>query len=197
MTENSAKGAQPPHSVYQPQSGYPENNQPPAHHNEASNQQDSADHQSTPLDDSEVLQLQSRSPLTAPAEGKSLSAEATSHLPASHSSRSDRQLCDDHIAPDSSEAVADQQVPEAAPVRFLQLRRPQCSRITAQLVPGCERLAVGPPSHGGSCHQYRDETAKADQMDIDATPGNGLIPEPHKAAGKVGPVECHNMNIFA
>lgn len=183
------KGPQPPASVYQPQSGYPEIDQPPTHHTADSIQRDSAEHEQSPLDNSEVLQ--SRSSLPAPAEGKSHSAEATSHLPASHSSRSDSQLCDDHIVLDSSGAAANQQVPEAAPVHFLHLRRPQCSCITAQLVP--ERLAVGPPSHGGSCHQHSDETAKTDQMDVDATPGNDNIPGHHKTAGKVGPVEYHNM----
>ena len=194
MTDNLTKGCQPPDSVYQPQSGYPENDQPPAHHNVDSSQRDSAEHEQSPLDDSEVLQPQAKPPLTAPAEGKSHSAEATSHLPASHSSRSDSQLCDDDIALDSSEATADQQVPEAAPAQFLQLRRPQCSRITAQLAPGSERLAVGSSHHDGSC-QHSDVTAKADKMDVDATPSNGPIPGRHKTAGKVGPVECHNVNI--
>ncbi len=191
MTNNPTKGCQPPASVYQPQSGYPENDQPPTHHTADSSQRDSADHQSTPLDDS-VLQPQSRSPHSTPAEGQLLSAKVTSHLPASHSSSSGSQLCDDHIVLDSSEAAANQQVPEAAPVQFLQLRRPQCSRITAQLVP--ERLAVRPTNHGGSC-RHRDQAAKADQMDVDATPGNDPIPQRHKTAGKLGPVEYHNMHI--
>ncbi len=186
MIDNLTKETPQQGSVYQPQSGYPENDELPAHHN--------ADREEGLLDDSEVLQPQSRSSLPAPAEGKSHSAEATSHLPASHSSSSDSQLCDDHLALDSSEAIADQQEPEAAPAQFLQLRRPQCSRITAQLVPGSERLAVGPSNHGGSC-QHRDQTAKADQIDVDATPGNDTMPRPHKTAGKVGPVEHHNINI--
>ena len=194
VTDNLTKGCQPLDSVYQPQSGYPENDQPPADHNADSDQQDSADHEEGLLDNSEVLQPQSRSPVTAPAEDTSHSAEASLHLPASHSSVSDSQPCHDHIALDSSEAVAGQQVPEAAPAQFFQLRRPQCSRITPQLVPASNHLAVGPPNYGHSC-QHRDQTASADQTDVDATPGNDVIPRRHKTAGEVGPVECHIMNI--
>ncbi|DBA68104.1 TPA: hypothetical protein ACH3X2_013975 [Trebouxia sp. C0005] len=182
VTDNLTKGCQPLDSVYQPQSGYPENDQPPADHNADSDQQDSADHEEGLLDNSEVLQPQSRSPVTAPAEDTSHSAEASLHLPASHSSVSDSQPCHDHIALDSSEAVAGQQVPEAAPAQFFQLRRPQCSRITPQLVPASNHLAVGPPNHGHSC-QHRDQTASADQTDVDATPGNDVIPRRHKTAG--------------
>jgi len=185
MTDNLTKGSQQQGSVYQPQSGYPGNDELPAHHTADSSQQDSADHKQISLDDLEVLQPQSCSPLTAPAEDKSHS----------DSSSSDSQLCDDHIALDSLEAIADQPVPEAAPAQFLQLRRPQCSRITAQLVPGSERLAVDPSNHGGSC-QHSDQTAKADQMDVDAMPSSSPIPGRHKTAGEIGPVKCHIMNIF-
>ena len=192
MTDNLTKGCPSPDSAYQPQSGYPVNDQPPTHHDADSNQEDSADYEEGLLGHSEVLQPQSRSPFTAPAE-------TPSHLPASHSSRSDDQLCDDHIALDSSEAVAEQQVPEAAAAHFLQLRPPQCSRLTPQLVPGAEWLAVnGSSNHSGSC-QHRDQTAEADQMDVDAMPGGDPIPKPHKR-GKVGPVEpveSHDTNIPA
>ncbi|DBA88746.1 TPA: hypothetical protein ACH3X1_004165 [Trebouxia sp. C0004] len=185
MTDNFTKGCQQPGSVYQdsPQSGYPENDPPPVHHNADSDQQDSAEGESSPLNDSEVLQPQSRSSLTPPAEDKSHSAKTTSHLPASPSSSSDSQLCDDRTALDSSEAVTNRQVPEAAPTQFLQLRRPQCSRITARLVSGSEGLAAGPSNHGGSC-RHSDQTAKADQMDVDALPSNDPIPGRHKTAGK-------------
>ncbi len=191
ITDNLTKACQQPGPVYQPQSGYPEIDQSPAHHDADSEQQDSADHEEGLLDHSEVLQPQSMSPHSAPAEGKSHLAEAASHLPASHSSRSDSQTSGDHIALDSSEADANQQAPEAAPVQILQLRRPQCSRITAQLLP--ERLAVSPSNHGGSC-QHSDETAKADKIYVDAMLGSDPVHGPHKSTGTVRSVGPGRMS---